>query len=136
MIKPVRPAVGVAVLVIKDGKTLLGCRKGAHGTGTWAFPGGHLEFGESIETCAKREVLEETGLVVGNIRHQAFTNDIFVAENKHYATLFVRADYVAGEVAVMEPDKCEQWAWFEWGDFPAPLFLSLANLLKQGFRPE
>ncbi len=136
MTKPVRPAVGVAVMVIKEGKVLLGCRKGAHGTGTWAFPGGHLEFGESIEACAKREVLEETGLVVGNIRHQAFTNDIFVAENKHYATLFVRADLLAGEASVMEPDKCEQWAWFEWGDFPEPLFLSLANLLKQGFRPE
>ncbi len=136
MTDPVRPAVGVAVMVIKKGKVLLGCRKGAHGTGTWAFPGGHLEFGESIDACAKREVLEETNLVVGNIRHQAFTNDIFIRENKHYATLFVRADYVAGEVTIMEPDKCEQWAWFEWGDFPEPLFLSLENLLAQGFRPE
>ncbi len=136
MTKPVRPAVGVAVLVIKEGKVLLGCRKGAHGTGAWAFPGGHLEFGETVEGCAKREVLEETDLVVGNIRHQAFTNDIFTRENKHYATLFVRADYVAGEVTLMEPDKCEQWAWFEWGAFPEPLFLSLENLLAQGFRPD
>jgi 8-oxo-dGTP diphosphatase len=114
---------------------LLGQRKGAHGTGTWAFPGGHLELGESIEACAQREVLEETGLKVGNIRHQAFTNDIFTRENKHYATLFVRADYESGEPGIMEPDKCDQWAWFSWGQFPSPLFLSLKNLLAQGFTP-
>ncbi|MCG8633970.1 MAG: NUDIX hydrolase, partial [Desulfobacterales bacterium] len=124
------------VMVIKEGKVLLGRRKGGHGTGTWAFPGGHLEFGESIEACAKREVMEETGLEVDNIRHQAFTNDIFTREDKHYATLFVRADYTSGKAVVMEPDKCEQWAWFDWGQFPEPLFLSLENLLKQGFRPD
>jgi 8-oxo-dGTP diphosphatase len=53
-----RPAVGVAAIVTKNGKVLLGKRKGAHGEGSWAFPGGHLEFNESIEDCAKREVFE------------------------------------------------------------------------------
>ncbi|RLC15632.1 MAG: DNA mismatch repair protein MutT, partial [Deltaproteobacteria bacterium] len=55
-----RPLIGVAAIVIKDKKVLLGKRKNAHGAGTWAFPGGHLEYKESIEECAKREVFEET----------------------------------------------------------------------------
>ena len=55
-----RPKVGVGVFVFKDGKTLLGKRKNAHGDGTWNPPGGHLEFNESIEQCAQREVLENT----------------------------------------------------------------------------
>jgi len=42
------PRVGLGVLIIKDGKVLLGRRKGAHGEGTWAPPGGHLECGESF----------------------------------------------------------------------------------------
>ncbi len=42
-----RPLVGIAVLVINDNRVLLGKRKNAHGSGTWAFPGGHLEFNES-----------------------------------------------------------------------------------------
>lgn len=41
---------------------LLGKRAGSHGDGTWAPAGGHLEFGESIEACARREVRQATGL--------------------------------------------------------------------------
>ncbi len=129
-----RPLIGVAVIICKDNKVLLGERKNAHGDGTWAFPGGHLEFNESIEDCARREVLEETDLHIENIRHCAFTNDLFQQEQKHYVTLFVMADHSHGQLALMEPDKCEQWDWFDWDDLPKPKFLPLVNLLKQGFK--
>lgn len=130
-----RPAVGVAAIVIKNGKVLLGKRKGAHGSGTWAFPGGHLEFNESIEDCAKREVFEETGLSVKNIRFATITNDLFYNSNKHYVTLFVVCDHKNGTPRIKEPDKCKKWDWFYWNQFPSPLFLSLKNLLEQGFSP-
>ena len=54
------PRVGIAVFIFKDGKFLMGRRKGAHGEDTWSVPGGHLEFGEMIEDGARREVEEET----------------------------------------------------------------------------
>jgi 8-oxo-dGTP diphosphatase len=85
------PKVGVAVIVIKDSKILLGRRVNSHGSGTWQFPGGHLEFEESIEDCAKRELFEETNLKIRNIRFGPYTNDIFNEEQKHYITLFVVA---------------------------------------------
>jgi len=56
-----RPLVGIAVLVMKDGKLLLGRRKGSHGENEYASPGGHLEHMESFAACATREVMEETG---------------------------------------------------------------------------
>ncbi|MCP4130362.1 MAG: NUDIX domain-containing protein [bacterium] len=128
-----RPYVGVGVIVVKEGKILLGKRKNAHGAGGWQFPGGHLEFNESVEDCARREVLEETGISIKNISTGPYTNDIFAPENKHYITLYMIAQYNSGTVEVKEPHKCEIWDWFEPARFPEPLFLPIQNLLKQGF---
>ena len=131
-----RPAVGVAVIIVKDKKVLLGRRKNAHGHGTWAFPGGHLEMNESIADCARREVKEETGLLIEEIEHIAFTNDIFQQEQKHYVTLFVRASGVTGEPELKEPEKCDMWQWFSPHRLPQSLFLSLKNLIiQEGLKP-
>ncbi len=130
-----RPKIGVGVIVIKEDKILLGKRKNAHGEGSWAFPGGHLEYKEKVEDCAIREVKEETGISIKNIRMGTFTNDIFEKEEKHYVTLFVISYFASGEVQVMEPEKCEKWAWFEWNKLPTSLFIPLQNLLKQKFNP-
>lgn len=129
------PRVGVGVIVMKDSKVLMGKRKGAHGEGTWSFTGGHLEFGETLEGCAQRETLEEAGITISNIHVGPYTNDIHEDEGKHYITLFVLADYAAGEVKLMEPDKFEEWRWFTWNELPQPLFLPIVHLLEQGFNP-
>ena len=123
--------VGVAVIVTRGDRILLGQRKGAHGAGTWALPGGHLEFGESLEACARREVFEETGLRIDGIRRVDFTNDLFRAEGKHYVTLFVAADCGAGEPLLREPEKCARWEWFSGSSLPGPLFLPLRNFVAQ-----
>ena len=49
-----KPKVGMGIMILKDGKILLGKRKNSHGSGEYAFPGGHLEYMESFEGCAKR----------------------------------------------------------------------------------
>ena len=130
-----RPKVAVGVIVIKDGKILLGKRKNVYGEGTWFFPGGHLEFNESWGDCASRETLEETGITIKNIRFGTTTNDIFQPEGKHYISIFMLSDYDSGEVKVMEPEKCERWDWFEWNKLPQPLFLPIQNLLKRNYNP-
>ena len=130
-----RPAVGIAAMVLRDGRVLLGLRRGAHGAGTWQCPGGHLEWGETVEACAAREVREETGLVVHDLQPGPWTNDLFEAEGKHYVTLFMLAESAAGVPEVCEPEKCERWAWFAWDAMPAPLFLPLQHLWETGWRP-
>lgn len=129
------PRIGIGVIVLRNGCVLLGERIGAHGAGTWALPGGHLEFGETPADCARREVLEETGLVIAALAAGPFVNDVFAAEEKHYVTLFFVARSDHGEARRGEPDKCLRWAWFDWSDFPEPLFQPLATLRATGFDP-
>ncbi len=59
-----QPRVGVSVGVWRGGDVLLVERSGDPSGGLWSFPGGHLEWGESLEDAARREVFEETGLRV------------------------------------------------------------------------
>jgi 8-oxo-dGTP diphosphatase len=123
--------VGVAVIIVRGDCILLGQRLGSHGAKTWATPGGHLEVGESIEHCARREVMEETGLEINSLRKLGYTNDIFEAEGKHYVTLFIAASCEHGEPQLLEPDKCAQWQWCKVNELPEPLFLPLTNLIHE-----
>lgn len=59
------PKVAVAVVIERDGSILLGRRgEGTREPGKWSFPAGFVDRGEEVEAAAKREVAEETGLVV------------------------------------------------------------------------
>jgi 8-oxo-dGTP diphosphatase len=84
------PRVGVGVFVFNSKQEfVLGKRLGSHGSGTYALPGGHLAYGESFEECSAREILEETGLKVKNIKFLTATNDVMEKEGKHYVTIFM-----------------------------------------------
>jgi len=130
------PRVGVGVIVVHNKRVLLGKRIGSHGAGTWALPGGHLEFGESVEDCAVREVLEETGLSIEIIGQGPYTSDVFAEEQMHYITLYVEARSESGEPEILEPHKCLAWEWFHWSALPEPKFLPLASLHQTGFSPK
>lgn len=61
---PERPIVGVGAIILSNDMVLLVRRGHAPLKGEWSLPGGALEVGETLEEGVKREVLEETGLVV------------------------------------------------------------------------
>ncbi len=110
-----RPRVGIGVLVENgEGKVLLGLRKGSHGAGEWSFPGGHLEFGETVFQTAMREVKEETDLDVSECELVSVADEMryIKTDNKHYLNLGVRVRYEGGEPKLMEPEKCAEWRWF------------------------
>lgn len=114
-----RPLVGVGVMIFKDGKVLLGKRKGSHAAGRYASPGGHMEHMESFEECAKRETMEECGIEIQNIRFQYLFNLKNYAP-KHYVHVGLLADWKSGKPQVLEPEKCESWDWYSVDNLPEP----------------
>jgi mutator protein MutT len=108
------PKVGVGVMILNDdGEVLLAKRRGSHGEGEYAFPGGHLEFGELFSDCAERETKEEAGIVISNIRFQYLAN-ILKYGGKHYVHIGLIADYAGGEPQVLEPEKAKAGDGIQW----------------------
>ncbi len=126
--------VGIGVAIFKhysfNTQVLLGRRKGSHGEGEWSFPGGHLEYMESFEDCALREIAEEVGhdFKVKNFKVVSLINLVDYAP-KHYIDIGLMCEWVSGEPIVMEPDKCQEWKWFDFDVLPSPRFATIDRIL-------
>ena len=127
------PRIGIGVMIQNEkGEVLLGLRHGSHGAGEWSFPGGHLEFGETVFQTAKREVEEETGLEVDEFELVSVYDEMryIKTDNKHYLGLGVRARYRGGEPRIMEPDKCQKWGWYSLDNLPAKMLDNTEGIIK------
>jgi 8-oxo-dGTP diphosphatase len=152
---------GIGVYILSDKHpncVLLGLRRGSTGEGTWALPGGHVEFGEELEKTAVREVYEETGIEIepSNAKVIYWDNAIDLDKNYHYVTGFVVCNAGEQEPTNLEPNKCDGWEWRKWdqnapdalpesisssGDylgFPPlnSLFTALRNVRRRGQTPD
>jgi 8-oxo-dGTP diphosphatase len=127
-----RPFVGMGVLVMRNGQVLLGKRRGSHGAGYYAAPGGHIEYGESFEAAARREVREETGLEITELRLLTVGNYLFSREDgaRHYIDVDFVCEASAGEVQLCEPEKCDGWGWYDLAALPTPLFIVTQRMIE------
>jgi 8-oxo-dGTP diphosphatase len=128
--------VGFGILVIRDGKVLLGKRhedpakasSALHGEGTWTMPGGKLHFGETFEQGAAREMAEETGMSLSSAKIICVSND--VVTDAHFVTIGILVE-AAGEPQVLEPDEITMWQWFPLTALPIPLFFASQEILQK-----
>lgn len=142
--KPKKMGAGFGVMVLRDGKVLLGQRHVdpakadslMNGEGTWTMPGGKLDFGESFEGGAVRELREETGIVIqeSDLEVISLSNDI--VPTAHFVTIGLLckcvpvSDMYGQESQVMEPDEITQWKWFTLDNLPTPLFKPSEKVLN------
>lgn len=138
-----RVGAGFGVMLLRNGKVLLGRRhsdpdkadSAFRSAGEWSLPGGKLDWGESFEEGAIREVLEETGIRIKNPRVISVHN--CKNEHAHFMTVGLIAEEWEGEAQVMEPDEMVEWGWFSLDDLPQPRyfpsFMVIENFLKKQF---
>lgn len=128
--------VGFGVMLLRDGKVLLGKRhedpekadSQLNGAGKWTMPGGKLDFGERFEDGAKRELLEETGIRAEGIDVICVNQDII--ESAHFITIGTLCEKFIGEPEVREPDEITEWDWFDLNKLPTPLYFPSAKFLE------
>lgn len=132
--------VGVGVVCVNErNQIMVGVRKGSHGAHTYALPGGHLDLNETWEECARRELMEETGMELQNepLTHIHTSNDR-MEKDKHYITIFMMGRLFPGAKPLnKEPDKCEGWIFRDWDELQAtsdPVFPPLQALLRSSLK--
>ena len=116
-----RPKVGVGVIAFVDGpreaeddlRYIIGRKKSGNRAGVYAFPGGHVEFGESLNETAAREFFEETGI---DMNPEDFTFGELVqevnAQGNHYLTFFMNVTIPEDKMAKLSnPESYKQEDW-------------------------
>lgn len=112
--------VGVGVMIVRDGRVLMGRRMSGQRPGWWGWIGGKLEFGETLQDCARREAHEEAGVEVTNLRLLCISS--IIVEDQHWIDVEFLADIAAGEPYAAAPDELIDWAWYMLDQLPSPIF--------------
>ena len=119
--------VGIGVMVLNDNKVLLGHRLakrkdtgGIQEPDCWSLPGGKQEMFETMYEGAIREVKEETNLDIDQLELFGASDDI--GTDRHFITLQIIAKKSKGKLIAMEPDKEDEWRWFEFDKLPENVY--------------
>lgn len=122
--------VGVACLVFKDGKVLLGKRiSKSHGDGEYTCGGGHAEYMEELAESARREIKEEWNIEISDPDFLCTTN-LRRYGNKHYIDIAFRANWVSGDPSPEAEGEFEGFGWYDLDNLPSPLFGAVANYFE------
>lgn len=121
----------VRVIVIKDGN-LLSMKRNKFGQKYQVLVGGGVNMGESNEVALHREVAEETGLKITNLRH-VFSEDAGKFYGKQQIYL-ADLDPSGGDQPALSPDSIEAKISADGKNIYEPEWLPLSQLSKVNFR--
>ena len=119
--------VGVGAMILDGNKILLGHRSktrkdtvGIYEPDTWSLPGGKQEYSETVYETIIREVKEETNLDIVNPKVFSVSDDF--QTDRHFVTIEMITNEFSGELKVMEPEKEDEWRWFDLDELPENIY--------------
>lgn len=121
--------VGVgAVIFDSDGRVFLAKRgrEARNESGKWEFPGGGVEYGETLEQAIAREVREEYGIEIDVLNLLDVVNHLIPEERQHWVSPTFLCRIASGTPFIREPHKCDDIGWFAIDEIPEEK-LSLAS---------
>ena len=126
MMKPGHDYIGVgvgAILFNEAGQIFMSQRgpRANNERGCWEFPGGRVEFGETLQDALLREFQEEYGIDIEVGVLLCVDNHILPDEGQHWVSPTFLARHLAGTPQILEPEKCIAIGWFNWDNLPQPL---------------
>src|SRR5574341_1327379 len=126
--------VGVGALIVDEQGRVFLARRGPlaqNEVGCWEFPGGSVEFGETLADALRREIFEEYGveIEVGDLLD--VVDHILPGEGQHWVSPTYRCIIRAGIPVIREPEKCSEIGWFPPDAVPGELsVITQRNLLS------
>ena len=122
------PRVGVGAMIMRDGRVLMARRNSGQRPGWYGWVGGKLEFGETLQDCARREAREEAGIELTNLRLLCLSS--FIVEDQHWIDVEFLADIESGEPRDAAPDELAGWTWYPLDHLPGPIFEPAAAAIE------
>lgn len=120
------------IVLVRRGDKMLLARHAQRNQDIYACIAGFMEAGETAEQTVRREIMEETGLTVKNIRYFGSQSWPFPSQ----MMIAFTADYASGELKIQE-SEIQHAAWFSKDECPAtPQPGSIAYRLIHSFKPE
>ena len=113
--------VGVGAIIFDSHKKVFLARRGKEArneSGKWEFPGGSVEFGETLEHALAREIMEEYGIEIEILSLLDVVNHIIPEEKQHWVSPSFLCRITRGEPVIKEPHKCDEIGWFSLDQLP------------------
>ncbi|MCP4538651.1 MAG: NUDIX domain-containing protein [Chloroflexi bacterium] len=116
--------VGVGAVIVNEQGQLFLARRGPQAKnerGLWEFPGGSVEFGETLADALGREIREEFGIEIEVGELLDVADHILPDEGQHWVSPSFICTIISGEPIICETTKCTEIGWFAPKEMPDDL---------------
>jgi mutator protein MutT len=107
--------VGAGAVIFNEAGEVFLAKRGSQARNEkhrWEFPGGSVEFGETLAQALRREINEEYGFQIDVVRLLDVVDHILPEEGQHWISPTYLCRYRSGTPIIREPHKCESIGWF------------------------